>query len=310
MIPPVLVAFCPESSDRGPADFAAAVCRFSGAPLVIVAVGRGAAAIDAPSNTEFRGPPGDAHESLGAELRAAGVPVTVRAVEHDSPARGVAAAVQDVQPGLLVAGSTRRGRLGRVLLGSTGERIVQGSPCPVVVVPHGHERQASGVRTVGAGFMPRAEGREALRTAALLARAAGARLRAVMVLDPKHAAEESPGLLARVHHDRDAAEDVAARDRIGAETALLAAIAELAEGLDTDPDVLFQDAADGLVAASERLDLLVLGSRSWGPAGAVMMGGVARDVTSRAGCPVLLLPRGDERQIDALLAAARAQAVG
>jgi nucleotide-binding universal stress UspA family protein len=296
MTPPVLVAFNPESSDRGPVDFAAAVCHFTGAPLVIVAVGAGAAA-------------GHANESLGDELRAAGLSATVTAVEHESPERGVAAAVQDLQPGLVVAGSTRRGRLGRVLLGSTGERIVQGSPCPVAVVPHGHERHTSAVRTVGAAFMPTPEGREALRAAAHIARAAGARLRVVMVLDPKHAAEESPGLLAGEHHDRDAREDIAARGRIGAEAALRAAIAELPEGLDIDPDVLFQDAADGLVAASERLDLLVLGARSSAPAGTVMMGGVARHVTSRAGCPVLVLPRGDERHIDALLAGSRTQAV-
>jgi nucleotide-binding universal stress UspA family protein len=286
MIPPVLVASGPASTDRGPVDFAGAVCRFTGAPLVIVAVGGG----------------DDVNEPLAAELRATGVPVTVRGLEHESPARGVAAVVEALRPGLVVAGSTRRGRLGRVLLGSTGEKIVQGSPSPVVVVPHGHAQHPGGVRTVGAGFTPGAA--EALRAGAKIARAAGARLAAVMVLDPGHAEEQSPGLLAGAHHDRDAAEEGAGRGRHAAEEALGQAIAELAP--DAEADVLFQDAADGLEAASHRLDLLVLGSRSSGAAGTVTLGAVGRKVTSQAACPVLVLPRGDDGQIDALLAGARA----
>jgi Universal stress protein family len=62
------------------------------------------------------------------------------------------------------------------------------------------------------------------------------------------------------------------------------------------------------VAASEQLDLLVMGSRAYGPARAVMLGGVSRQVVVRAACPVLVLPRGTEGGIDALLAAADAKA--
>jgi nucleotide-binding universal stress UspA family protein len=305
---PILVAFSPEHADRTPVHFAVAASRFTGAPLVVVAVGPGAAAGDGLADGEFAGAPDAAHESLASELRSAGVDATVRVVEHSSPARGVSHVAEEIQPGLIVFGSTRRGKLGRVLLGSTAERLMQGSPSPVVVVPHGHEQHPHGVRTVGAGFTPTPEGHEALRTAALLARSAGARLEAIMVLSPKHAAEQSPGLLAGEHHDRDAAEDIASRDRLGAEEALRATIAEEAADLDVEPDVLFQDSADGLVAASGRLDLLVLGSRAYGPVGAVALGGVARKVTSAASCPVLVLPRGAEGQIDALVAGAEADA--
>ena len=68
------------------------------------------------------------------------------------------------------------------------------------------------------------------------------------------------------------------------------------------PDVLFQDPADGLEAASKRVDLLVMGSRAYGPARAVMLGGVSRRVTASAGSPVLVLPRGAEADIETLLA--------
>jgi nucleotide-binding universal stress UspA family protein len=48
---------------------------------------------------------------------------------------------------------------------------------------------------------------------------------------------------------------------------------------------------DGLVAASARLDLLVMGSRASGPPRAVRLGTVSRAVLDRAVCPVLLVPR-------------------
>lgn len=38
--------------------------------------------------------------------------------------------------GTLVVGSTRRGNIGRALLGSTAEQVLHKAPCPVLVVPH------------------------------------------------------------------------------------------------------------------------------------------------------------------------------
>jgi nucleotide-binding universal stress UspA family protein len=269
---PILVAFSPDSADQGPVNFAAAAGRLTGAPLVVVAVGDGAA-------------------SLESELAARGVSATVRSVEHEKPAHAVTDAVEELSPSLVVVGSTRRGRLGRVLLGSTAEHVMKGSPCPVVVAPCGYEAPAGDLRNVGAAFVPTGGGRETLREAAELARSAGARLTAVMVLSPKHAGEQSPGLMAAAHHDHDVSEDVAGRSRLAAEDALRDALAASAADLDTEPDVLFQEPADGLVAASGRLDVLVMGSADHGPPGAVALGSVGREVTAKAGCPVLVLPR-------------------
>jgi nucleotide-binding universal stress UspA family protein len=292
MTPPILVAFSPESADRGPVNFAVAASRFTSSPLVVVAVGGDAGAL----------------ASLESELRSSGVSATVKTEEHGSPAHALAHAVQELSPGLVVVGSTHRGKLGRVLRGSTADHLMTDSPCPVVVVPCGHEVHADRVRAVGAAFVPTAEGREALSAAALLARSAGARLEAIMALSPKHAAEQSTGMMAQAHHDRDAAEDITARDHLAAEDALRDALAASAPDLAVEPDVLFQDSAHGLVAASERLDLLVMGSAAHGSAGVLALGGTVRDVTASAGCPVLVLPRGGAAQIEALVPAAAAKA--
>ena len=47
-----------------------------------------------------------------------------------------------------------------------------------------------------------------------------------------------------------------------------------------------------LASVSPNLDLLVMGSRGYGPGLAVLLGGVSRRVTMTARCPVLVMPRG------------------
>jgi hypothetical protein len=77
-----------------------------------------------------------------------------------------------------------------------------------------------------------------------------------------------------------------------------------------DIDVLYQDAADGVVAASALVDLLVMGSRAYGPVKSVMLGGVSRQVIAHADCPVLVLPRGAEAATQTLLDATETQVSG
>ena len=51
------------------------------------------------------------------------------------------------------------------------------------------------------------------------------------------------------------------------------------------------DPAEILVEASEQLDLLLVGSRGYGPLRSVVVGGVAGRVVREAACPVIVLPR-------------------
>jgi nucleotide-binding universal stress UspA family protein len=52
------------------------------------------------------------------------------------------------------------------------------------------------------------------------------------------------------------------------------------------------DPAKVLVKQSERLGLLVLGSRGYGPIKSVLLGSVSSYVLRNARCPVLVVPRG------------------
>ena len=51
------------------------------------------------------------------------------------------------------------------------------------------------------------------------------------------------------------------------------------------------DPAAALATAARDLDLLIVGSRSYGPLGAVLLGAVTRQLVRMASCPVMVVPR-------------------
>src|SRR5688500_248308 len=102
----------------------------------------------------------------GAEdkLAQAGLPdITHVAVGASSPAEGLHNIAADQGARLIVVGGTHRGAVGRVVLGSVGERLLHGSPCPVAVVPP--DTPDAPVATVGVAYDARDEARDALRAA-------------------------------------------------------------------------------------------------------------------------------------------------
>ena len=271
MTPPILVAYSPTSADRAPVDFAATVAAASGAPLVLAAV----AEHDPISVDHLR-------EQLGLDAS-----IEVRIAQDGTPAAALETAIAEVRPALVVVGSTHRGRVSRALShGGTTGHVADGSTVPVVVVPHEHAMRDGGLRTIGAAFVPTDEGRAALGVGAELARMAGARLLAVSVHSGRHASGAD--------HELDPKDGEYARERLIAQDALNAAIAELAKGVDTEPDMLYQETLDGLEAASQRVDLLVIGGRASAPLGTLSLGGVAQRLITGAASPVLLLPRGTD----------------
>jgi nucleotide-binding universal stress UspA family protein len=307
---PILAAFDPHSAGLHPLEFAVAASRVTGAPLTVVAVPSGGPVVNwlAGDIDDSASGPHNPVEHLRLGLRRRRIEADVRVLSDTSAARGLERAMRELEPELVVLGAAERSAAHSIVVGSTCERVLHAATCPVAVVPKGYERPTEGVQTIGVAFAATQEGHDALRAAAALARAGGARLRAITVLDPKHADEQSTGLLAHEHHDADPAEGKHGRQRLNAVAELRAAVAEAGSGLDVDLDVLAQDAADGIVAASRHVDLLVMGSRAHGPKRAVLLGSVSRRVVERAACPVLLIPRGTSDTTEALLADAHSPA--
>jgi nucleotide-binding universal stress UspA family protein len=60
--------------------------------------------------------------------------------------------------------------------------------------------------------------------------------------------------------------------------------------------VLDGPAAAAIGAAAQDIDLVVAGSRGYGPIRSVLLGGVSRQLVDEAPCPVLVVPRSDQPQ--------------
>jgi nucleotide-binding universal stress UspA family protein len=85
---------------------------------------------------------------------------------------------------------------------------------------------------------------------------------------------------------------------------------EACEGVTADSDVAVGEPAGELILASEALELLVLGSRRWGPLRRLALASTSERVIRHAACPVLVPPRrADTEHADALLAASTVTAL-
>ena len=218
--------------------------------------------------------------------------VAYQAVAGRSPARALHSAAEVSGAPLIVLGATRRSRFGRIAPGTTADRILHAAPCAVVVAPAGYAERTGEPRlaTVGAAVEGGADSDRIARFAAGVARSAGATLRLITVVEHQLAGPlYSPGPYYAALAD-------ALRER-AAET-LERATAAAGGGLVIERRAREGAAAMELIAQSTELDLLVVGSRGYGPVRRVLPGSVGGQVIRDAACPVLVLPRHAPERVD------------
>src|SRR4051812_37846568 len=108
-----------------------------------------------------------------------------RAIPGTRPAKALHELAVHEGASVIVVGSGEHGRHGRVLPGSTAERLLHGSPCSVAVVPKGyHERADRPLRTITVAFDASDESDAALRGATALARRLDAAIHVTHVFAP------------------------------------------------------------------------------------------------------------------------------
>jgi nucleotide-binding universal stress UspA family protein len=283
----VLAAVDPLAPDPAPVRFAAAVAGRTGAPLNVVSIcgdSAGVTPLAAGQSGEDLADNADADAALEQAVRVArdeGVGAEPLSAVATSAPRGLALLAVTLGAGLVVVGSGAGGPPGQLRLGSTAERLLHGAPSAVALVPDGWE--AHGFATIGAGFVDSAEGRAAVREAHALAARSGARLRVLTALRPRH-------------WSRATADEL----RALGEAAAAAAVSGLL-GAPVDVDVSLVEPADLLVAVSGELDVLVCGTRGYGPRPAALLGGVTRRVFAEARCPVVVLSGAPQTGLAALV---------
>ncbi len=241
------------------------------------------------SNREFEAYLRQDSDDLLERLRAAhgDEAVEVKAIPNPSPSRGLHELAEQEDAGLIVVGSTHTGRAGRIVPGSTVERLLHGSPCPVAVAPEGYaERAGEEPAIIGCGYDGSPAAQRALEAARRIAAATGAQLRVIRVFEPL-AYDLPPGAVAA---GGLASYNLTLRERASMD--LDSAIASVESEREIDTQFAVGDPVRVLATASEELDLLVLGSRGYGPMHAVLVGGVSGRLVSEAACPVIVFPRG------------------
>jgi nucleotide-binding universal stress UspA family protein len=230
-------------------------------------------------------------------------------VEKGSPAEVLRELAEKGEADMIVLGSTHRAAFGFVAPGSVAEHLLKGARCRLVIAPKGYAQAMAmlaaeaagqqaddvpsgsplpkvrdGARVVAVGFDGGAESQAALHEAAVLAGRFGTSLRVIGVATPTPM--PAPGVVG-APPPPEAGADFQSR--------LHDAVAELPDELRALPIYEKGDPVAKLLEhAGEGVDLLVLGSRGYGPVLRLIAGSVSVRVIRHAPCPVLIVPRSGE----------------
>jgi nucleotide-binding universal stress UspA family protein len=180
------------------------------------------------------------------------------------------------QADLLVVGSTRHTLVGRALMGDDCRAALNGAPCAIAIAPRGYALSPHRLRRVGVGYEASPGSEHALAAARELARRDGGAVRLLWVVSPQDVHEEKS-----VPPDRPSAIDE-----------LIDRHAERLAGMqDVHGVVTYGGPRQELAQFGKDLDLLIIGSRGYGPVGRLVHGSVSRYLVGHATCPLLVLPR-------------------
>jgi nucleotide-binding universal stress UspA family protein len=210
---------------------------------------------------------------LKTEREHAGVAAELDVVQAASPGQGLHECAETRDADLLVLGTCRHGIVGRAILGNDTRAAINGAPCAIAVAPLGYAEHPKPIKTIGVGYDRSSESKAALEAAKELAKRTHAKVRAREVVSIPYTGFIGP---------------------IGV------GLDELIEEADeymhslpgVDGDAVYGLTGEELATFGSECDLLIVGSRGYGPLRRVMLGSTAINLQSRARGPLLILPRG------------------
>lgn len=240
-------------------------------------------------------PPDDLQELVDAETREdfalardelQGLEVETRGLAHDSPAAALASVAEDEDAELIVVGSSHHGAVGSTLLSSVGEALVHGAPCAVAIAPHGYgSDERRGLLRIGVAFDGSPEAWAALQIGIGLAQRARGVVNVIAVADFPHYGYAMTWSVLTTGEIHDAEHDHKRR-------LLDLALSRIPADLKPEGRLLTGEAGRMLSEASSDFDLLIAGSRAYGPLRRTLLGSTTRHLLRASRCPVLVLPRG------------------
>jgi nucleotide-binding universal stress UspA family protein len=202
-----------------------------------------------------------------------------------SPALGLHRIIDRLEAGMVVVGRTHRHGAAQAYPGTTAGRLLHGSPCPVAIAPPGWASREDGLRKISAGVGGSEEALLALGVASELAARAGTPVEAVAVYHKPNPANPAYAFTTKGY--TEAMKDL----RAVTEQHLRDALSSV-PGTTAEPVVLEGKPAEALARHGDARDLLVIGSRAYGPLRSVAVGDVATHLAAEAPCALLVVPRG------------------
>jgi nucleotide-binding universal stress UspA family protein len=217
-----------------------------------------------------------AAELLSAVRERAGVHALLRCAESSSPGRGLHELAEAMAADLLVVGSSRRGQVGRVFLGDDTLGALNGAPCAVAIAPAAYSQRSAVIDKIGVAYDGSAESRHAVFVAGQLAQEDDLTLCVCEVVTlPAYT------FVAGAAPIEDAIDDLLGQAR------------ERLEALgDVEAHAVYGNAVAELARYSGSVDLLLVGSRGYGPFGRLVHGSTSNQLARTALCPLLVLTRG------------------
>jgi nucleotide-binding universal stress UspA family protein len=285
----VVVAFDGSPQGEDALALALRLCDHTEGVLTLTCVVTGHRWHVSPEVQRVDAPVPDEVALMFAEARASAIPAGVhvreRAPVAPSPARGLTELAEREGADLIVIGSSAHAEAGLVRLERTAGRLLQGAPCAVAVAPGGL-RERGEFRRIAVAYDDSLESRAALAVAYDIAAPSRAAVTLIRAFVPF------------------GSDDLQREARLEAQTLLDEAAGNAPAGVNPhtvllhgEPGNVIRDACDGIV------DLLVTGSRSYGPLQRALLGSVSEAVTEGASHPVLVVPRVGSRPMAATVVA-------
>jgi nucleotide-binding universal stress UspA family protein len=216
-------------------------------------------------------------ELLERERADAGVDAELVSVVAPSPGRGLHERAEEQGADVLVVGSTSRGPFGRAMLGDDTRGALNGAPCAVAIASAGYSENPVPLARIGVAYNESPESRMALALARRLAEPTRATIRVLEVVSiPTYA---YAGLVPAAIGDNI---DVMLKEANG----------RLHELGDVDAQAVYGLTGEELAEFGDEVDMLVAGSRGYGPVKRLVLGSTSDYLERHARCSLLVLPRG------------------
>ncbi len=218
----------------------------------------------------------ESDELLERERALADVQAELVSYASQSPGRGLHSLAEERQADLIVVGSCSRGAVGRVLLGDDTRAALNGSPCAVAVATRGYAEHPVPIEKIGVGYDGSPESEVALAEARELAAGTRALVRVLDVVAIPNYAFTGFGAPAL-------GESI--------EMMLSEANERMAQLEGVDARAVYGLAGEELAAFGGEVQLLVVGSRGYGPMKRLIIGSTSDYLQRHGRCSLLVLPR-------------------